>query len=65
MNDWTSDRVAAALLTLEAWLADTRQDAALADLRSIVVNALGSADAVTLGELIDATHALGEAGLRE
>ena len=54
----TSVSVGQSVAGLEAWLSASLQLTARAELRAIVVTAPGSADAVTLGALIDAHHEL-------
>ena len=55
---WRTGSVIDSLHILASWLVDTAQDEPLSRLRAIDCAGLGSADAVTLGELIDADHAL-------
>lgn len=58
-SKWTSYGVGRSVVMLDAWLADTQQDDARAELRALVVGAIDSADAVTLGDIVDAHHEVG------
>jgi len=55
-GDWTTPRVYEALVTIADWLEDTRQGDVLARFRDTVATSPVAADAVSFGDLIDASR---------